>query len=315
MLRLPSISICAADTGSQVELHIQRTLRLKETIRRSNFNHNIPNDCPWGSREPYQGNFAGDDDRRANQESWSALRNDVDAWGREIRLLGLAGRQLASNFNEAEMRINSDITTLKAGLGILREALGKHSGDLSDLVADISSLRDVVKENQPPTGDISGIAALREQLASSESTIATMQQDFGNRLSSAEENLSQEMGSIRGELARAQRELQELKRQLGDHRSLPWGDAFVEGSYAQEVHLLRMEVAQWRDPTARDYARSQTSHSGASSREEFDILASSVAKFGNRVSQIETLQMESQLLKSRVQRLEANAAPVEGADL
>ncbi|KAK8138366.1 hypothetical protein PG984_001746 [Apiospora sp. TS-2023a] len=313
MLRLASISICTADTGSQVEPHIQRTLNLKEPVRRNNCN--VPNNCPPGFREPCQGNSAGDDGTRACRESWITLRNDLDARGREIHMLGIAGHQLASSFNEAVVRIDSDIATLKADLGTLWERLDNRSRDLSGLLTDVSSLRDEVKENQQATGDIPDIAALKEQLESTVSIISAVQEDFDNRLNHAKEIMFQEMDSVRGELTRAQEGLQDLRRQLGDHGSLSRENSLAEDSCAKEVHLLRMEVAQLRNVTARDYARSQTSHCNTSPREELDILISNVAKFGNRVSQVETLQMESQMLKSRVQRLEANAAPSEGGAL
>ncbi|KAK7970454.1 hypothetical protein PG996_001117 [Apiospora saccharicola] len=230
-------------------------------------------------------------------------------------MLGIAGHQLASSFNEAVVRIDSDIVTLKADLGTLWERLDNRSRDLSGLLADVSSLRDEVRENQQATGDIPDIAALKEQLASTVSKVSAVQEDFDNRLNSAKEIMFQEMDSVRGELTRAQEGLQDLRRQLGDHGSLSREDAIAEDSYAKEVHLLRMEVAQLRNVTARNYARSQTSHCNTLPREELDILISNVAKFGNWVSQVETLQMESQMLKSRVQRLEANATPSERGDL
>ncbi|KAK7923964.1 hypothetical protein PG985_006018 [Apiospora marii] len=257
----------------------------------------LVDDCPRGSRGSYQGNSPGDDGTAAGQGSWSALRNDVDARGREIQMLGIAGRQLESYLNKAVVRIGSDIATLKAGLGSLRERQDNHGDDLSDLTAEVSSLRDTVKENQQSAGSISDIAALREHLASSMSAISAVQQDLDNRLSSA-------------------RGLQALRSQLGDHERPPRENALSEDSYAREVNLLRMEVTQLRNVTAaRDYATSQTSHNNISYREELDILIDSVAKFGNRISQVETLKMESKLLKSRVQRLDANSGPTEGAGL
>ncbi|KAK8027420.1 hypothetical protein PG991_004476 [Apiospora marii] len=231
-------------------------------------------------------------------------------------MLGIAGRQLESYLNKAVVRIGSDIATLKAGLGSLRERQDNHGDDLSDLTAEVSSLRDTVKENQQSAGSISDIAALREHLASSMSAISAVQQDLDNRLSSASELLSQEMDSVRDELTRAQGGLQALRSQLGDHERPPRENALSEDSYAREVNLLRMEVTQLRNVTAaRDYATSQTSHNNISYREELDILIDSVAKFGNRISQVETLKMESKLLKSRVQRLDANSGPTEGAGL
>lgn len=313
MLRLTSISICAENTGSQVDLHIQSTLRLKSIVRRSNCN--VPNESPWGSRGPYQGSSAGNDDTAAGQGIRSALRNDVDARGRETQMLSIAGRRLASYLNEAVTRIDGDIATLEAGLGTLREKQDSHSDDISNLMAEVSSFRDTVKENQKSAGSISDIVALREHMASSVSAISAVQQDSDNRLRSAWESLSQNMDGVRGGLTRAQRERQDLRMWLGDHRSLHREDTLAEDNYAKEFRLLRAEVKQLRDATARDYATSQASHKNTLYREELVILIDNVAKFGNRISEVEILQMESKLLKSRVQCLEANSAPAGGAGL
>ncbi|KAK8049815.1 hypothetical protein PG994_011545 [Apiospora phragmitis] len=286
MLRLAFIGIYAAGIDGQVQLNVQRTLKLKETAQK---NH-MPNDHPWSFKGPYQGNYTSDDGMSAGQDSWGALRTDVDAQERDIQMLDIVGRQLVSNCNEAVVRLECDIKSLRTNFDTLRKDLDSHKSELYGVLTDLSFLRDAVKKNQQSPGDIWGVTALREQISIIEVKLLGTQQEFSKRSSSAEENFARGMDSVRGELAQFQEELHDLKRQLGDQRSLSGEHPF----------------AQLRDATARDHAKGRALHYCALSREELDILTNNITKFGNRVGQVETLQMESQLLKSRVQRLEAN---------
>ncbi|KAK8874074.1 hypothetical protein PGQ11_004588 [Apiospora arundinis] len=311
MLRLTSISICAAGSDRHVQPNIKRTLKLKGPEQKRHTHDGYT----WGFGDPYQGNPTAHTDTSASHSSWSTLRSDLDAQGEQIRMLGITGRQIVSTFDEAVTRIDRDIQSMKTDFNTIQEGLDNHGSAISRLTAGFSSLKNMVKENQKPVDGISDATALREQLSSAESSISAAREDFDNHLSSAREKSSREIVSVRGELARVQQSLQDLRKQLEDYKKQSQGRILTEKAYAEEVHLLQKEIAQLRDIIARGHARTHASYYCALSREEVDILIGSITKFGNRAAQVETIHMESQLLKGRVQRLETYMALAVGGGL
>ncbi|OTB07592.1 hypothetical protein M426DRAFT_8589 [Hypoxylon sp. CI-4A] len=75
-------------------------------------------------------------------------------------------------------------------------------------------------------------------------------------------------------------------------------------AHAEEIASLRAEVREPKEELSREQAqKSQPSVAVLPSR-ELDILTASITRIGQRASQVETLQMELELLKGRVQRME-----------
>ncbi|KAK8056031.1 hypothetical protein PG993_001258 [Apiospora rasikravindrae] len=171
------------------------------------------------------------------------LTRIVDAQEEKIQFLGNVLRQLISDCNEAVIRLNRDLQLLRTNFDSLREDLNSHKSVFDGVLAGLSSLRDAVKENQQPTGDIPNTTALWKQISSAERKLLGTQQEFDGSASSAGQNFAWEMDSVRGELARFQEELHDLKGQIGDRGSLSQENALMGDSFAGETHLLRMEVA------------------------------------------------------------------------
>ncbi|KAK8020666.1 hypothetical protein PG990_005804 [Apiospora arundinis] len=194
MLRLTSISICAAGSDRHVQPNIKRTLKLKGPEQKRHTHDGYT----WGFGDPYQGNPTAHTDTSASHSSWSTLRSDLDAQGEQIRMLGITGRQIVSTFDEAVTRIDRDIQSMKTDFNTIQEGLDNHGSAISRLTAGFSSLKNMVKENQKPVDGISDATALREQLSSAESSISAAREDFDNHLSSAREKSSREIVSVRG---------------------------------------------------------------------------------------------------------------------
>lgn len=79
--------------------------------------------------------------------------------------------------------------------------------------------------------------------------------------------------------------------------------------HANEVGTLRAENANLR--RLLNNTRSNNNQEQSFPPRELDILTSNIAKIGNRASQVETLQMEFEILKGRVKRLEADRETAE----
>ncbi|KFA64221.1 hypothetical protein S40285_09872 [Stachybotrys chlorohalonatus IBT 40285] len=75
--------------------------------------------------------------------------------------------------------------------------------------------------------------------------------------------------------------------------------------YASQVAALRREVGEVRAELSEGRERRETASSSTFPSHELDILVTSMSKIGNRASQVESLQMEFELFKTRTHRLEA----------
>lgn len=80
----------------------------------------------------------------------------------------------------------------------------------------------------------------------------------------------------------------------------------VSKEHTCELSALRRQVKQLRAELA-ERAQAQAPEPSYSAH-ELDILASSISKIGNRASQVETLQIEFNLFRTRLQRIEARTS-------
>ncbi|KAJ4420936.1 hypothetical protein N0V85_000405 [Neurospora sp. IMI 360204] len=115
-----------------------------------------------------------------------------------------------------------------------------------------------------------------------------------NELARQASNEMTEVGSqVQQELADLRTQVSELQTQVN----------------ANEVRTLRAENANLRRLLSN--TRSNNNPEQGFPPRELDILTSNTAKIGNRASQVETLQMEFEILKGRVKWLEADRQATE----
>jgi prefoldin subunit 5 len=102
-------------------------------------------------------------------------------------------------------------------------------------------------------------------------------------------------------------EIKQLAQQLEDDRATrTQGSSQTAKEHSKEIAILRMELKQLRHERDQERAKQvEQSQAGFSTR-ELDILTTNISMISKRASHVETLQMEVQLLKTRLQRLESN---------
>ncbi|KAH7627548.1 hypothetical protein B0T09DRAFT_411389 [Sordaria sp. MPI-SDFR-AT-0083] len=113
-----------------------------------------------------------------------------------------------------------------------------------------------------------------------------------NEATESTNQVQQELTDLRSQVSDLQNQINILTPKANN--SVPVTD------YANEIATLRTETADLRQ--LLDNTRSYNTERSFPSR-ELDILTSSIAKIGNRASHVETLQMEFEILKGRMERV------------
>lgn len=112
--------------------------------------------------------------------------------------------------------------------------------------------------------------------------------------------MQQELTDLRSQVSDLQNQINILTPKANN--SVPVTD------YANEIATHRTETVDLRQ--LLDNTRSYNTERSFPSR-ELDILTSSIAKIGNRASHVETLQMEFEILKGRMGRVETDQQTAE----
>jgi predicted nucleic acid-binding Zn-ribbon protein len=184
--------------------------------------------------------------------------------------------------------------------GRIQGEVAKLRGAVLDLQRDIESVR---QELASIKVDIS------KSLVSGESstTVYTLDDRLTRVTTTVEEVVKQvatfgarfdkEIGKLKWDLRQQEQEIANLRGKVRG--------SVLTTDYAEDMANLRAEMAEMRqqldESRARETARSET----AFPSRELEALTGTIAKISSRASQIETLQMEVEILKGRFERSEA----------
>ena len=126
--------------------------------------------------------------------------------------------------------------------------------------------------------------------------VTTTVEEVGKQVATFDALFDNEIGKLKWDLRQQEQEIADLRGKLR-------GSMLIT-DYAEDMANLRAEMAEMRrqldESRARERARSET----AFPSRELEALTGTIAKISNRASQIETLQMEVEILKGRVERSE-----------
>lgn len=266
LLRLASVALLDSD-GEQIEFAIKRLLSVNEPSR------------------VHGGGFASSAFPGAFelQQLQAELRSQRD----DIKRIDSNGFSIVSALDKRVGRIEGEVTKLKGTVVDLRRDIGGVLKELGCLKADLSEARRPAEEN-------TASVTLQDQLTSLSSSLGVVEQ----QVATVNAQLRSDIPELRSQLSRNQQDMENSRAEIRD--SVPAAD------HAQDVAVLRAEMSQLRreleDVRARRMDRAET----AFPPRELEILTSNIAKIGNRASQVETLQMELEILKGRVERTEAS---------
>ena len=258
--------------GSVADLRVKRYLKLRDTSRAST---EFPlNNASTG--------FLDETSSGAGASELSMVRAELDAQRTDIERIDSAGFKVISGLNEAVQRVEGDLGKMRDTLSVLRQELRDNHEDMSSLKTEIKAVK---KQSQ----DRTVINRLEEQLKSADDAVGSVRQGLDNLAG----QFQQEIDSVKAGVRQNTKDIDDIKSLTRDR---------VSGrDHAKDMATVRGELAQLRKQM--DDSRSKPPEPFPS--RELDILTSNLAKIGNRASQVESLQMEFEIFRGRVERMEA----------
>ncbi|KAI1412605.1 hypothetical protein F5Y13DRAFT_199831 [Hypoxylon sp. FL1857] len=303
-LRLSSVKITAMNGDDRVQVAIQRTLKLREASR-SGFGASNTPPASESSTHTFTDNHGPSEIRG---QLLDHLQAQLDAQREEIQRLNRSGFQMASSFDNAVLRVEGDIKKLRESMEGLQEDLKNHHSNAASTKDYIISLRkdlDEVKEGSQAKSYYSNIEL---ELASAKQTIENVRLSLSKYLDkSAKEQ--QEHKRVISDLNSVQRELEHFRGELDETKKTATERISAAKTYTMEVVSLRAELKELREELAQERSQKSPPTDPEFPAREIDILTTNITKIGQKASQVETLQMELELLKERLQRVEKTRAP------
>lgn len=241
----------------------------------------------------------------------TGLQAYLESQRADINRIDSAGYQIVAAFDNAMDRVEREVKKLQDTMSTLRSELDGNRDDVSSLKTNVDSVRRDARMASDGTRTLgSELQGLRQSVSNSDAVdklqdaLAGLRQSSLDRASETNE-LRRELSLRKAELQRLKDGQAALKSQVDELKKASKGTATPK-DYAREVSALRAEVRQLRQDAAQKPPSHTQAQNSSFSSKELDILTRNITKIGNRASQIETLQMEFQLFKSRMHRLEAS---------
>lgn len=228
------------------------------------------------------------------------LQADLDAQRVDIHRIGSTGMQVVSNFETAIARVERQMKQLSDSIDSVRKDGDGHRDDLRSLKSEVADVRWDCENN-------SVVSRLDQQLQTTDRVVTELRQAL-NKSRSEMADLRDQLAATQHELHEARDETARLRNEADETKQIAHESVAVSKEHASEASTLRREIKQLRAELAQERARPPRSEHSSFSSHELDILSSSISKIGNRASQVESLQMEFELFRTRVQRLEARAS-------
>lgn len=311
-MRLASVRLVSTKGGRDAKLNIKRFLKLKDPV--SSTGHDAPEPDP--SAPHVHGGFVPPQSQRAdylpqfNPVDLTGLQPYLESQRADISRIDTAGLQIVAAFDSAMNRVEREVKKLQDTMAALRRDLEGNRDDVSSLKANVDAARkdsraasDKVRTLGSEVQDIRKNAPSKDVVDGLQQALSGLRQSSLDHVSEAKD-LRRELGLAKGELNRMKDDQAALRKQVDNLKRTSKETPTVK-DYAREVSALRVEIRQLRQETAQKTPSHTPIQNNSFPTKELDILTRNITKIGNRASQIETLQMEFQLFKSRLQRLEA----------
>ena len=182
----------------------------------------------------------------------------------------------------------------------MQNEVAKLRDTVPDLQRDIESVRQQlgtilvnISKSRASEESSTTLSTLEDRLAQ----VTTTVDEVGKQVASFGARFNKEIGDLKWDLRQQEQDMKDLKTKIRGN--------MLTTDYAEDMASLRAEMAQMRrrvdETRGRETARSET----AFPSRELEALTGTIAKISSRASHIETLQMEVEILKGRVERSEA----------
>ncbi|KAK0730754.1 hypothetical protein B0H67DRAFT_639216 [Lasiosphaeris hirsuta] len=275
LFRLASVELLSRD-GQEVDFTIKRVLDVKEPSKVSSGSY---------SGTPPQGAFHSS----AFPEVVDLLQLQADLEGQreDINRIDSQGSKVISTLDSRVARAEEQVGKLRDTLGSLRRDVGGIQEDLSSLKVEVNEAKRAAQDHAP-------LSDLEQRLSAANGSVGEMRREVGTLA----EELRRGLSGVTSQLRQQKQDIDDLKTEVRSR--------VHARDHAKDMAALRSEMLQMR--RQMDEMRSKAAERIATPfpSKELDILTSNIAKIGNRASQVETLQMEFEILKGRVERTEAS---------
>ncbi|KUI67417.1 hypothetical protein VM1G_02778 [Cytospora mali] len=220
----------------------------------------------------------------------SHIQASLDLNRKDIDRLDTAGFRVVSALDEAVQRIEAETKKLQKSVQDLRTDSRGTNHDIAFLKTQVKNIKQKVDN-----GTTSVIVRLESQVQSIGEAIPGLRTELG-KLSTKSEKDIQRLGS----------QLSQAKEESGQLKSIITSNVLSVKEHAKEMKSLQGEVSTLKDLLNRSPAPQPMERSTRFSDRELDILTDNIARLGNRTSQVETLQMQFEIMKGRLERMESN---------
>ena len=274
LLRLASVELLDND-GQEIEFAIKRVLSVHEPSKGNNANSpDKPDGAPSSSAVP-------------GAAEVRQLQIDLCAQREDIKRIDSNGFRIVSALDKRASRVEGEVTKLKSIVSTVHR-------DISGLQQELVSVKSKAEKTKGSEESKTALAELELRLASVTTTLG----DVGQQLAAQNAQLHKEIGGLKSKVSRQQQDIQEIRSDISS--------TVTAADHAQDMAALRAEMAQLRRQMDETRAQGASRVETIFPSRELEVLTNNISKIGSRASQVETLQMELEMLKGRVERAEAS---------
>ncbi|KAI0193200.1 hypothetical protein EV127DRAFT_479043 [Xylaria flabelliformis] len=283
LLRTSSIRIKDLDGRDTIQPTIQRLLNLKST------------EDDHGSRPSENYNHR---QTTSGTPKLYRILNEVNAQRGELERLDTAGYHIVASFDQAVQRINEEVEKLKTDMVQM-------TGDLSDYSARTRVLADDIQGIQKTLQPLAAQSNSKQESSYIRNAISEAKVSWRVELRDKWEKHQQQLNLLEVKFVNAQQDLKDSQASFESARTTAKAALLASEANTGEIASLKAELQHLRQELALERSYKSSTTNPVFAGREMDILTSNITKIGQRASQVETLQMEFELLKGRVQWMEA----------
>lgn len=218
----------------------------------------------------------------------SQIQASLDLNRQDIDRIDTTGFQIVTTLSESIQKIERDVDKLQKAVSDLRRDFGGDRDEIARVKTEIEGVRRAAE-------DKSTVQRMETQVQTIAGGVLALRGDLDTLSTQYQTDLK----TIESQLSRTRQESQELK---GITRS----NASTAKEHGKELGSLRGEVSTLRG-LLDGHPASQSSDRSTGfgfPNKELDILTDNIVRLDKRISHVDTLQMQFDLLKGKVERME-----------
>lgn len=231
----------------------------------------------------------------------------IDAQGEKIQRLDTIGHHVVASFNEAVRRIDEEIKKVKKDIDQWKSDPAHTSMRNRAMAHDLSSAKREIKQIKEALQPLATRSHLEEELSSLKYTIVdnstSLRVDFVDRWDTHERRLKVLESKV--DNARQYQDPEDFRTLLESTQTSAKAALSASDRNAADIAALKAELRSlYRTPSSPSQRSPPSKTSPSVAQHEIDILTRRITKIAKKASQVETLQMEFELFKRRIERIE-----------